>query len=409
MTAFHKLNLSTELVKALKSQGIDTPTPIQSQSIQLISDGYDVIAEAETGTGKTLAFLLPIFDKMHPSANHVQSLIITPTRELAIQITSEAKKLNEDKGLNILTVYGGQDIQKQLKQLKGGVHLIIATPGRLLDHLRRDTLDLSKLDTLVLDEADMMLHMGFKNEVEAIISKTGHSHQTLCFSATMNAKVKKLAYRYMTEPKVISAKKDEKTLKNIDQTVVMTTDRKKQTALCTVLREDNPFMAIIFCRTKRRADALDEALHGKGFNCQKLHGDMPQSKREKVMKAFKNVEIQYLIATDVASRGLDVTGVTHVYNYDMPENAETYIHRMGRTGRAGEEGVTYIFVAPRDEATLQEIEKHIQATLPRRDMSDIVVEDVHTSNTSSTSRRIKTYEKKFYGPKTKGPKNRNNK
>lgn len=366
---FIELGINEDIVRILKNEGITKPTEIQLRSIALIKDGRDVIAEAQTGTGKTLAFLLPIFENISLDIDAIQALIVTPTRELAIQISEEAKKLKEGKAINILAAYGGKDIGSQLKKLKGNIQLIIATPGRLLDHLEKKTIDLSKLKTLVLDEADQMLLMGFKNDVETIINKAAKKRQTLCFSATINSEVKKLAYRYMNDPIEVTVKKEEVTLNTIKQYVVETTDRRKQDALCTVLDEDNPFMAIIFCRTKRRADDLEVALYKRGYNCEKLHSDLTQSKRERIMKAFRNADFQYLIATDVASRGLDINGVSHIYNYDTPETAESYIHRIGRTGRAGEEGSTCLFVDPKDERTLKEIEKAIKLTIPRRNLS----------------------------------------
>lgn len=367
--SFKNLGINENIITVLKNSGITKPTVIQEESIAFIKEGRDVIAEAQTGTGKTLAFLLPIFENISPNIDAVQALIVSPTRELAIQITEEAMKLKAAKDINILAAYGGKDIGAQLKKLKGNIHLIIATPGRLLDHLKRKTVDLSKLKTLVLDEADQMLFMGFKNEVESIIKETPKKRQTLCFSATMDSQVKKLAYRYMNDPLMVNIKKETVTLNNIKQFVVETTDRKKQDALCAVLEEDNPFMAIIFCRTKRRADDLEIALHRRGFKCEKLHGDLIQSKRERIMKSFRNADIQYLIATDVAARGLDVSGVTHIYNYDIPENAEGYIHRIGRTGRAGEEGYTCLFIDPKNQKTLEEIERAIKFKIPRREIN----------------------------------------
>lgn len=368
MKNFKQLGLSDNILKMIKAQGISEPTEVQEQSIKLIKDGKDVIAEAQTGTGKTLAFLLPMFDNMSADINTIQGLIVTPTRELALQITGEAKKLALGKNLNILAAYGGKDIGSQLRKLKGNIHLIISTPGRLLDHLSRGTVNLDKLKTLVLDEADQLLLMGFKNDIEAILEKTPRDRQTLCFSATMSSEVKKLAYRYMNDPIEIIIKKEETTLKNIKQFLIETTDRRKQEDLCKVLDEDNPFMAIIFCRTKRRVDELEMALCKKRYNCKKLHSDIAQSKREKIMKSFKKCDIQYLIATDVAARGLDINGVTHVYNYDIPESAEGYIHRIGRTGRAGEEGYTYLFVAPKDKPILEAIENKIKARIPRKSL-----------------------------------------
>lgn len=365
---FEELGISYEIVKNLSLQGIYEPTLIQEKCISNIKQGKDVIAESQTGTGKTLAFLLPMFENMSSQKNNIQGLIITPTRELAIQITEEANKINKVKNLNILCAYGGKDIGSQLNKLKGNIHLVIATPGRLLDHIRRKTINLTNLNTLVLDEADQMLLMGFKNEVSEIIKYVSKKRQTLCFSATINAEVKKLAYRYTKDPIVVSIKKEKITLENIKQSVVETTDRKKLDDLCSVLDEDRPFMAIIFCRTKRRVDKLQEELSSRGYDCNKLHGDMTQSKREKVIKDFKNIKIQYLIATDVAGRGLDVNGVTHIYNYDIPENAESYIHRIGRTGRAGETGYTCLFIDPKDKNLLNEIEKSIKLKIERRDI-----------------------------------------
>lgn len=366
---FKDLNINDNIIKKLKSMGITEPTAIQQECIGHIKEERDVIAESQTGTGKTLAFLLPVFENIVPDINEIQVLIITPTRELAIQITEEAMKLKEAKDINILSAYGGKDIGSQIKKLKKSIHLIIATPGRLLDHISRGTIDISKLKTIILDEADQLLLMGFKNEIETIISKTSKKRQTLCFSATMNSEVKKLAYRHTKDPIMVSIKKEEITLSNIKQEVIETTDRNKRDDLCKVLEEDNPFMAIIFCRTKRRADELELALYKKGFNCVKIHSDIPQPKRERIMKSFRNADIQYLIATDVASRGLDISGVSHIYNYDIPESPEIYIHRIGRTGRAGEEGYTCVFVTDKDKKTLENIEKAIDFKIPRRNLT----------------------------------------
>lgn len=365
---FKQLGLSDDLIKILNKSGIADPTPIQKQSIPKIRDGKDVIAEAATGTGKTLAFLLPLLENINSKSNEIQALILTPTRELAIQITNEANKLKEFNDINILPVYGGKDIASQLKKLNNNIHLIIATPGRLLDHLERKTIDLSKLKTFILDEADQMLLMGFKNEVESIISKMPRKKQLLCFSATIDSSVKKLAYRYMKDPIEVFVKQDDIALDVIEQDIVETIDRKKRDALCKVLDEDNPFMAIIFCRTKRRVDELEAVLHTRKYNCEKLHSDIPQNKRERIMKSFRNAEIQYLIATDVAARGLDINGITHIYNYDIPESVESYIHRIGRTGRAGESGYTCMFIDPKNIKDVNEIEDAIGFKIRRRNV-----------------------------------------
>ncbi|MBC2857332.1 DEAD/DEAH box helicase [Cetobacterium sp. 2A] len=371
MNKFKEINVSDELISILNSSGIKQPTPIQTEAIPLIKNGNDLIAQAQTGTGKTLAFLLPIFENMKSDDKNIQTLIITPTRELALQITEAAQKLNTSNKFNILSTYGGKEISGQIEKLSNNTQMVIGTPGRLLDHIRRKTIDLTKIKTLVLDEADQMLLMGFRNEIDAIIEVSNKKRQTLCFSATIDSAVKKLAYRICKDPKIVVIESEDVTLKNIDQFLIETTDRRKLDMLAQVLNKTNPFMAIIFCRTKVRVDNLEEALFAKGFSCQKLHSDIPQAKREKIMKSFKNVEFQYLIATDVAARGLDITGITHIYNYDIPENAEGYIHRIGRTGRAGENGQTYLFIDPKDMKTLEAIEENIKMEIPRLELEYI--------------------------------------
>ncbi len=369
MKGFKKLGINDALLGVLAKQGIKKPTPIQKETIDLIKSGKNVIAKAQTGTGKTLAFLLPMFENMVVENDFVQGLIVTPTRELAIQITAEAEKLAQAKPISILAVYGGKNIDTQLKKLKGSVQLIIGTPGRIIDHLRRRTIDLSRLKVLVLDEADQMLQMGFLTEVEAIINEAPNRRQSLCFSATIGHKVKKLAKKFMKNPVYISIENEKITLENIEQLVIETTEKSKLADLCTVISSHNPFMAIIFCATKKRAIVLDEELFQRGYNCAALHGDLSQVKREDVMKRFRDAKIQYLIATDIAARGLDIEGVTHVYSYDIAEDVKWYIHRIGRTGRAGRQGFAITFVTPKDSINLNNIERGIQFDIPSRKLS----------------------------------------
>jgi ATP-dependent RNA helicase DeaD len=364
-TTFTALGVSPVLNEALMAQGIQDPTPIQVLAIPEIMAGRDLIGEAQTGTGKTLAFLLPIFDLLDPALPHVQALILTPTRELAIQITAEAKKLAQHRTLRLLAAYGGQDIQAQIRKLEGAAQIVVGTPGRLLDHLRRGTISFDHLKCLVLDEADQMLHIGFQNEVEMILKRTPKNRQTLCFSATMPQNVKRLSLKHQKDPVHVAAQAPKVTLEDIEQFVVETTDRQKRNDLFDVLRKERPFMAILFCRTKYRADALHAAMIQEDFSCELLHGDLTQARREKVMKAFRKMEFHYLIATDVAARGLDIEGITHVINYDIPADAESYIHRIGRTGRAGEKGRAITFVAPKDKPELHQIESGIQQPLTR--------------------------------------------
>ncbi|HET6872398.1 MAG TPA: DEAD/DEAH box helicase [Sporolactobacillaceae bacterium] len=365
--SFENFGLSNELLKKLKEQGISTPTPIQEHAIPALLEGKDVIGRAETGSGKTLAFVLPILEKVNPDLAAPQALIVTPTRELAIQITAEVKKMNPDpENIHILAAYGGQDVEKQLNKLKRAVHVVIGTPGRLLDHLKRGTLNLGKLRMLVLDEADQMLHFGFLNEVETLLANTPKTRQTLLFSATMPDAVRALSRRFMKQPRDIRIQETKETKADIKQMVIETTDRKKFDDLCQIIDQFRPYLAIIFCRTKRRASHLNESLIGKGYLSDELHGDLSQAKRERVMKRFRDAEIQLLVATDVAARGLDVQGVTHVINYDVPADTESYIHRIGRTGRAGESGLAITFVGPREVQDFKRIERVVAGRMSRK-------------------------------------------
>ncbi|WP_206107287.1 DEAD/DEAH box helicase [Paenibacillus apii] len=367
LPGFRELGVSEALTALLRGQGIAQPTPVQAEAIPPVVQGLDVIARAKTGTGKTLAFLLPILDKIRPDRPFPQALIMAPTRELALQITEEARKLTHESDIKILAVYGGQDVEKQLRKLEGGRHLIIGTPGRLLDHMRRGTLALGGVTMLVLDEADQMLHMGFLAEVESIITAIPSRRQTMLFSATMPDPIKQLAASYMKQPVDIVIKSGSPIpLDNIRQQVVECTDRAKEEALKALIDRDRPYLAIIFCRTKRRVSKLNEALIEAGYDCDELHGDLSQNKREAVMKTFREAKLQLLVATDVAARGLDVEGVTHVFNYDMPLDVDSYIHRIGRTGRAGGKGLAITFASPRDRAGLEMIERGISQRLERR-------------------------------------------
>ncbi|MDB4866067.1 MAG: hypothetical protein JWR03_400 [Cohnella sp.] len=371
MTGFEQLGIGEERTALLRRLGIASPTPIQEKAIPPVLEGRDVIGQAQTGTGKTLAFVLPMLEKLDPTAPYVQGLIVSPTRELALQITAEVKKLIAGRDdLRALAVYGGQDVEAQLHKLKKTVQIVICTPGRLLDHLRRETIELSHVKMLVLDEADQMLHMGFLNEVEEILRAVPYKRQTLLFSATIPANVRTLATQILRDPVEITVKGPQVTLKDIRQWAVETTDRAKQSNLRRLIDEQNPFLAMIFCRTKRRASTLNEALQELGYNSDELHGDLSQSKREQVMNRFREAKLQLLVATDVAARGLDVEGVTHVFNYDIPQDVDSYIHRIGRTGRAGGSGLAVTFVVPRDQPELAAIENGIGQTLERRRMMD---------------------------------------
>lgn len=409
MPDFVSLGISELLVNKLKSNGVAKPTPIQEKAIPFVMDGKDVIAQAQTGTGKTFAFILPILEKIDQQANHVQALIVSPTRELALQITDEFEKLTDNiPGVDVLAVYGGQDVDKQLKKLKKNVQIVVGTPGRLLDHIRRGTIQLSDISFLVLDEADQMLHIGFLNEVEDIIKETPRNRQTMLFSATMPEEIRILAKKHMNRPEYIQVEKTQGPAENVKLIAIHTTDRAKQATLIQLIETHRPYLAVIFCRTKRRVSKLYEVLKSHKFLCDELHGDLSQAKREQVMKRFRDGEIQLLIATDVAARGLDVEGVTHVFNYDIPQEAESFIHRIGRTGRAGTKGLAITFYSSNDRPTLDMIEKELNIHIQKQNIGNTASDKTSKkeSTTQKHNRRIdaekRTGARKDSKPKTRG-------
>ncbi|WP_421385074.1 DEAD/DEAH box helicase [Bacillus salacetis] len=403
MNNFSTLGISESVVDRLQKNNVTTPTPIQEKAIPVVMEHLDVIAQAQTGTGKTLAFILPIIEKFDFDKKNIQALIVTPTRELALQITEEVRKLiRHIEGISVLPVYGGQDVEKQLNKLRKNVGIVVGTPGRILDHIGRGTIDLSELNTLVLDEADQMLHIGFLKEVEMIIRETPKSRQTLLFSATMPDEIKILAKKHMKTPQYISVERKQGPAKSVEQLAVFVNDRAKQATLVELIKEYQPYLAVIFCRTKRRVTKLYEALVSYGFTCDELHGDLSQAKREKVMKRFRDSEFQLLIATDVAARGLDVEGVTHVFNYDVPEDADSYVHRIGRTGRAGEKGLAVTFYSPAQKDQLAQIEKELNIRLPKQNIGNTIdpTPKAKPSGAKKTASKKKTNENRNTKAKT---------
>lgn len=401
--SFKELGISSELIAVLNKNGITEPTPIQEESIGELLKGKDIIAQAQTGTGKTLGFLLPILEKIDLDKSHIQGLIITPTRELAIQITNEAKKLQEAKAISILAAYGGQDVEQQIRKLKNGIHLVIATPGRLLDHMRRGTIDLGKLKALVLDEADEMLRMGFLEDVESIILDTPHTRQTMLFSATIPNEVRSLGKRFMKNPVQIEIQGKNITLDEIKQVVIETTDRRKLDSLCQLIDEFRPYLAIVFCRTKRRVSSLNLDLRARGYNSDELHGDLSQGKRERVIKSFRKAEIQILVATDVVARGLDVEGITHVINYDIPDNVDSYIHRIGRTGRIGNLGMAITLVTDRDKGDLALIERKIKIEFKPKKMQKDHSKGEKTPDIRAPKKKVDASKDRFKRGKDNSP------
>jgi ATP-dependent RNA helicase DeaD len=404
---FTSLGISDVFKNKLKEVGIIHPTPIQERALPVVMAGKDLIGQAQTGTGKTLGFVLPILEKVDPTAATIQALIVTPTRELALQITEEVKKLIADHdNLDVLAVYGGQDVEKQLKKLNKNVQIVVGTPGRLLDHIGRGTIDLSEVSFLVLDEADQMLHIGFLDEVEKIIRETPESRQTMLFSATMPPEIRRLANKHMREPEYVQVEKTQGPAENVKQIAIHTVDRAKQATLIQLVETHRPFLAVIFCRTKRRVSKLYDALKANGFSCDELHGDLSQAKRERVMKKFRDAEIQLLVATDVAARGLDVEGVTHVFNYDIPLDAESYVHRIGRTGRAGMKGLAITLYTSNDRPLLDEIEETLQIRIDKKNLGNINGENSNAREQEETQSRSTRQDRKSPGTSTRNQKSR---
>lgn len=354
---FSELGLSESLLKAIKRSGYEEATPIQEQTIPMVLKGQDVIGQAQTGTGKTAAFGLPIIEHVDTDNPNIQAIIISPTRELAIQTQEELFRLGKDKHVRVQVVYGGADIRRQIRSLKQHPQILVGTPGRLRDHLNRHTVKLDHIKTLVLDEADEMLNMGFLDDIEAIINQTPAERQTLLFSATMPPEIKKIGVQFMTDPTTVRIKAKELTTDLVDQYYVKARDYEKFDIMTRLIDVQDPDLTIVFGRTKRRVDELSRGLVARGYNAAGIHGDLSQERRTKIMKQFKRGELDILVATDVAARGLDISGVSHVYNYDIPSDPDSYVHRIGRTGRAGHHGVSLTFVTPNEMDYLREIEK----------------------------------------------------
>jgi len=366
MKTFAELNLSDEALNLLRKQGIKEMTPVQEASIPAVRSGADCIVQAPTGTGKTLAFLLPVLEKLKPGVEAVQALVVTPTRELTLQIYRVARQLGEAYDIKTLAIYGGQDIERQKQKLGRHPQLIIGTPGRLLDHLRRRTLKLETANRIVLDESDEMMKRGFLEDVAVLLDALAADKQLLLFSATMPQKVKALAHRYMHAPQEIKIVAEHVTLDKIKQTIVDTTEDNKLDKLSLRINEDTPYLAMVFCMTKERVHRVTMALARRGYIVDELHGDLTQVQRTLVLKRFRSAELQVLVTTDIAARGLDIEGVTHVYNYDIPRCTEDYIHRIGRTGRAGKDGVAVTFVNARQYEQLRKIEAGIASRLDKQ-------------------------------------------
>ncbi|HYW11274.1 MAG TPA: DEAD/DEAH box helicase, partial [Longimicrobium sp.] len=355
--AFSDLGIAPEVLSVLEQLGYEEPTPIQVRAIPLLLAGRDVIGRAATGTGKTAAFAVPLVQRVDTSLQGIQALVMAPTRELAVQVAEATHKYGARRGVRVLAVYGGQDISRQLRELKRGVHVIVGTPGRLLDHIRRGSLDLSSTRYVVLDEADEMLDMGFIDDIEVILESLPKERQTALFSATFPPRIADLARKALTDPERITIAPEKLDTPLVRQTAYLVPRQHKLEALARVLDVESPTSAIIFCRTRTEVDELTAALGVRGYHPEALHGGLAQAQRDRVMQRFRNGSADLLIATDVAARGLDVEHVSHVVNYDIPQTPEAYVHRIGRTGRAGREGTAVTLVQPRERFLLRAIER----------------------------------------------------
>ncbi len=372
MVSFGKMELGAEVIKAVASMGFEEATPIQAQTIPLVLQGKDLIGQAQTGTGKTAAFGIPLIEMIDMDSEVVQGIVLAPTRELAVQVAEELNKIGQYKRVFTLPIYGGQDIDRQIRALKKRPRIIVATPGRLMDHMRRRTIRLEQVRMVVLDEADEMLNMGFVEDIETILREVPVERQTVLFSATMPLQIQHLAKRFMRSPEIISVKAKEVTVVNIEQDYVEVPEKQKFDVFCRLLDLQAPDLAIVFGRTKRRVDELSEALKKRGYSAEGIHGDLTQAKRDSVLRQFREGTVEILVATDVAARGLDISGVSHVYNFDIPQDPESYVHRVGRTGRAGKSGLATTFVTPREIGLLRNIENITKRKMIRKPIPTII-------------------------------------
>jgi ATP-dependent RNA helicase DeaD len=366
---FEELNLRPELMQAIKELGYENPTPIQERAIPALIAGRDVLGQAQTGTGKTAAFAFPMLEQMDFSRRTVQGLILAPTRELASQVSEAIHEYGKHLGARVLAIYGGSSYARQIKRLEGGIHIVVGTPGRVIDLIDKGSLDLSEVRYLVLDEADEMLKMGFIDDVQTILSRTPETRQTALFSATLSTDIRRLAKKYMHDPETVAIEVKTLTVPQVEQRYYLIDDSSKLAAVARLLEVEEITSALIFVRTKLGAAQLADELLSRNFAVEALHGDMAQDARETVMKRFRRGQISALVATDVAARGLDIEDMSHVINYDVPYDAEDYVHRIGRTGRAGKTGVAITLVTPRERRWLRTIEtftgqRMTQAKLP---------------------------------------------
>ncbi len=372
LTKFRDLGLSEMMLNSLHKKGFEEPTPIQAKTIPfLLANKKDLIGKAQTGTGKTAAFGIPIIENIVPDSKRVQAIILAPTRELAIQVAEELSSFAEEQKTRIIAVYGGQPIERQISRLQRGVDIVVGTPGRILDHLERKTLDISKVSYIVLDEADEMLNMGFIDDIEAILKAAPKERRTVLFSATMPEHIERLAKKYMNEYEVIAVAKDNVSKANIQQIYFEVPQSDKFEALFRIIDVEESFYGLVFCRTKVDADEISHKLANRGCRAEAIHGDLSQGQREKVLQKFRAKKITALVATDVAARGIDIDNLTHVINYSLPQDPESYVHRIGRTGRAGKSGIAITLITPSEYRKLVSIQRMSNMTITKQKVPNV--------------------------------------
>ena len=385
---FEDMNISNEICRAVLDMGFEEATPIQSQAIPVILEGKDIIGQSQTGTGKTAAFGIPLLERINPEDRRLQALILCPTRELAIQVSEEFRKLLKYKdNIRVLPIYGGQPIDRQIAALRKGTQVVIGTPGRVMDHMRRRTIKAETVQMMVLDEADEMLDMGFREDIETILVKIPEEHQTLLFSATLSPEILDITKRFQKNPEFIKIVRKELTVPNIEQYYFDVKEKTKLDALCRIIDVYDPKLAMVFCNTKKRVDDLVEMLQGRGYFAEGLHGDLKQAQRDKVTQKFRNGTIEILVATDVAARGIDVDDIDVVFNYDVPQDEEYYVHRIGRTGRAGKAGKAFTFCVGKEIYKLRDIMRYTKTKIQQQKLPTL--SDVEEMKTNIYLEKIK--------------------
>lgn len=361
---FDELNIDERILRAIEDMGFEETSPIQTQAIPAVCEGIDVVGQAQTGTGKTAAYTIPMLMKIDSQIKKPQAIVLCPTRELAVQVAEEIRKLAKYMSdIKVLPVYGGQEIVRQIKSLKTGVQIIVGTPGRVMDHMRRKTVKFDNINMVILDEADEMLDMGFREDMETILTETPEDRQTVMFSATMPKAIMDIARNFQKDARIIKVVRKELTVSNIEQFYYEVRPKNKTEVLCRLIDIYNPRLSVVFCNTKRQVDELISELKGRGYFADGIHGDMKQQQRDRVMDDFRSGKVDILIATDVAARGIDVDDVDMVFNYDIPQDEEYYVHRIGRTGRAGRSGMALSFISGKEVYKLKDIERYCKTKI----------------------------------------------